>query len=81
MVYLSIYLSIYKTHTYKVVAHGVHIILQMAFSIIWSNNATQLSISSKMESSIRGEHKEASNIPPADHVLKNNQNTTDRTQL
>ncbi len=53
----------------------------MAFSIIWSNNATQFSISSKMESSIRGEHKEASNIPPADHVLKNNQNTTDRTQL
>ncbi len=60
------------THTYIVMAHSVHVILQMAFPIIRKHDAAQFSVSSEVESSIRGEHKQTGNIPPADLVLLHN---------
>lgn len=61
------------THTYIVMAHGVHVILQMAFPVIRKYDATQFSVSSEVESSVRGKHKQTGNIPPADLILIHNQ--------
>lgn len=58
------------THTYVIMAHSVHVILQMAFSIIGKHDSTQFPISSKVESSIRGKHKQTCYVPPADLILK-----------
>lgn len=61
------------THTYIVMAHGVHVILQVAFPIIRKHDAAQFSVSSKVKSSIRGKHKQTGNIPPANLILIHNQ--------
>lgn len=60
------------THTYVIMAHSVHVILQMAFSIIGKYNSTQFPISSKVESSIGGKHKQTCDVPPADLILIQN---------
>ena len=51
-------------------AHGVHIVLQVTFSIIGQYDATQFAISSKVETSISGEHQQASHIPPTNLLLR-----------
>lgn len=51
-------------------AHSVHVILQMAFPIIRKHDASQFSVSSEVESSVRGKHKQTGNIPPADLILR-----------
>lgn len=60
---------------YIVVAHGVHIVLQVTFSIIRQNYATKFAIASKVEASIRGEHQETSHIPPTNLILRNEKET------
>lgn len=37
-------------------AHGVDIILKVAFSIVGKHNATQFTVSRKVKSSISGKH-------------------------
>ena len=51
-------------------AHCIHIVLQVAFSIIWQNNAAQLAITSKVKAGISGEHQQTSHIPPTNLLLK-----------
>lgn len=46
--------------------HGVHVVLQVTFAIIGEHDAAQFSIPGKMESGVRGEDEEASDVPPAD---------------
>ncbi len=60
------------THTYIVMAHSVHVILQMAFPVIRKHDAAQFSVPSEVEASIRGKHKQTGNIPPANLVLLHN---------
>lgn len=52
-------------------AHCVHIVLQVTFSIIRQYNASQFAISSKVETGISGEHQQTRNIPPANFLLIN----------
>lgn len=56
--------------SYIVVAHGVNVVLQVAFSIVGQYDSTQLAISSKVEASVSGEHQQASHIPPTDLILR-----------
>ncbi len=56
-------------------AHGIHIVLQVTFSIIWQNYATQFAIASKVEASISGKHQQTSHIPPTDLILRNEKET------
>lgn len=57
--------------TYIVMAHCIHIVLQVTFSIIGQNDATQFAITSKVEASVSGEHQQTSHIPPANLILRN----------
>lgn len=66
--------------SYIVVAHGVRIVLQVAFPIIGQNNATQLAIASKVEASISGEHQQTSHIPPTNVILRNEKRSTETLQ-
>lgn len=50
-------------------AHCIHIVLQVAFSIVWQNDATQLAVTSKVKASISGEHQQTSHIPPTNLLL------------
>ena len=56
--------------THVVVAHGVHVVLQVTLSVVGQHDAPQLAVAGKMEASIGGEHQQPGDIvPPADLVL------------
>lgn len=61
--------------TYIVMAHCVHIILQVTFSIVGQHNATQFAITSKMEARISGEYQQTGHIPPTNQLLRNDNNS------
>lgn len=50
-------------------AHCIHIVLQVTFSIIGQNDAAQFAIASEVEASIGGEHQQTSHIPPTNLIL------------
>lgn len=56
-------------------AHCVHIILQVTFSIVGQHNATQFAITSKMEARISGEYQQTGHIPPTNQVLRNDKSS------
>lgn len=49
--------------------HGVHVVLQMTLPIVGEDDAAQFAVSSKVETSIGGEHEQTSHVPPADVFL------------
>ncbi len=51
-------------------AHGVHVVLQVAPPIVRQDNAAQFAITSKVETSIGGKHQQPSDVPPADLLLE-----------
>lgn len=61
--------------TYIVVAHSVHIVLQVTFAIVGQNDATQFAIAGKVEACISGEHQQTGHIPPTNLLLRNEQET------
>lgn len=55
--------------THVVVAHGVHVVLQVTLSVVWQDDASQFAIASEVEAGISGEHQQAGHVPPADLIL------------
>lgn len=55
--------------TYVVVAHAVHVVLQMTPPVVGQDNAAQFAIASKVETSIGGKDEQPSHIPPPDLLL------------
>lgn len=53
-----------------VVAHGINVVLQVAFSIIGQNNASQFTVSSKVKAGVSGENQQASHVSPSNLLLK-----------
>lgn len=51
-------------------AHCVHVILKVAFSIIRKHNAAQFTISRKVKASISGKYQQSCDIPPTNLILK-----------
>lgn len=62
-------------------AHGIHIVLQVTFSIVGQNDAAQLAIASEVEASISGEHQQTGHIPPANLLLRGERNTQSKNCL
>ena len=56
-------------HTYIVVAHCVHVVLQVTFPIVGQNYSSQFPVSSKVEASVSGEHQQTGDVPPANVLL------------
>lgn len=59
-----------QRNSYVVMAHGVHVVLQMTLPIVGQNDAAQLAVSSKVEASVSGEHQQTSDVPPANGLLQ-----------
>lgn len=55
--------------TYIIMAHGVHVVFQVTFSIIRKHDSTQFSISGKMETCVCRKHQQTSDVPPANVLL------------
>lgn len=55
--------------TYIVVAHGVHVVLQVTLPVVGQDDAAQFSVSGEVEPSVGGEHQQAGHVPPADLIL------------
>lgn len=55
---------------YIVMAHGVHVVLQVTPPIIGKNDPAQLPVPCKVETGIRGENQQAGHVPPANAVLE-----------
>lgn len=56
--------------TYIIVAHCVHVVFQVALPIVGKNDSTEFSISGKVETRVRGEHQETSDVSPAYVLLR-----------
>lgn len=61
--------------THIVVAHCVHVVLQVTFPVVGQNDAAQLAVAGEVEARIGREHQQTGHIPPADLVLGTKQET------
>lgn len=55
--------------TYVVVAHGVHVVLQVTLPVVGEDDAAQFSVTGEVETSVGGKHQQTSHVPPADVFL------------
>lgn len=61
------------TCTYVVVAHGVHVVLQVTLPIVGQDDPAQFPVSSEVEACVCGEHQQTGHVPPADLLLSGKQ--------
>lgn len=54
---------------YVVVAHGVHVVLQVTLPVVGQDDPAQLPVSSEVEAGVGREHEQTGDVPPADLIL------------
>lgn len=55
--------------TYIVMAHGVHVVLQVTLPVVGQDDPTQFPVSCEVETRVSGEHQQTGDVPPANLLL------------